>query len=149
MEWQPSNPEGERVTLTDLGSLYFDKLAEDPALKNAVQTLNASIQPLIISLQVRAFVWKAVTMGSDQQSIFIIVNNQSGQPINNAACTAAIQWPNESAQVIGATTNPSGIGTIKFSFANKPSGSLIPVDVDCQYENNLSGSTTTAFRIWY
>ena len=149
MEWQPSNPEGERVILTDLGSLYFDKLAEDPGLKNGIQPLNASIQPPIISMQVRAFVWKAVTAGSDQQSIFIIANDQSGQPINNAACMAAIRWPNEAAQVIGMTTNNSGIGTIQFSFANKPSGSLILVDVNCQYKNNLSGNTTTSFRIWY
>ena len=149
MEWQPSNPEGERVILTDLGSLYFDKLAEDPALKNAVQTLNASIQPQIISLQVRAFVWKAVTVESDQQSIFIIATDQSGQPLDNAACTATIHWPNEAAQAISATTNRSGIGTIRLSFMSKPSGSLIPIDVNCQYENNWNGSTTTAFRIWY
>ena len=45
MEWQPSNPESERVILTDLGSLYFDKLNEDPARKDPVQPLNASIQP--------------------------------------------------------------------------------------------------------
>lgn len=149
MEWQPSNPEGERVILTDLGSLYFDKLAEDPGLKNSVQPLNASIQPPIISLQVRAFVWKAVTVGSDQQSIFIIAHDQSGQSLNNAACIATIHWPNEAAQVIGATTNNSGIGTIQLSFANKPSGSLIPIDINCQYEGDRNGSTTTAFRIWY
>jgi hypothetical protein len=149
MEWQPSNPEGERVVLTDLGSLYFDKLAEDPGLKNAVQSINASIQPPIISLQVRAFVWKAVTVGSDQQSIFIIANDQSGKPINDAACAATINWPNESAQAIDAATNSSGIAILQLSFANKPSGNLIPIDVNCQYENNLNGSTTTAFRIWY
>ena len=149
MEWQPSNPEGERVILTDLGSLYFDKLAEDPGLKNAVQSINASIQPRIISLQVRAFVWKAVTVGSDRQTIFIVANDQSGKPINNAACTATINWPNESAQVIDATTNSSGIAILQLSFANKASGNLIPIDVDCQYQNGVTGNTNTSFRVWY
>ncbi len=148
LEWQPSNPESERVVLTDLGSLYFDKMNEDPALKAAVQPLNASIQPLVTSLQVKAFVWKALTMQSDQQTIFIIVNDQSGKSINNAMCTVSVQWQNEPAQVIAASTNSSGIATIQFSFANKPSGSLIPINVNCQYQN-LSGSTTASFRVWY
>ena len=150
MEWRPSNPEGVRVVLTDLGSLAFDNFKEDPARKDPVRPLHASIQQLeIISLQVRAFVWKAVTAGSDQQAIFIIVNDQSGQPLNNAACTATIHWLGESAQIIHSNTNSSGIGTIQFSFVNKPSGNLIPIEVNCQYENNLTGSTTASFRIWY
>ena len=149
MEWQPSNPEGERVILTDLGSLYFDKLHEDPARKDPVQPLNASIQQLVTSLQVRASVWKAVTVRSDQQTIFIVANDQSGKPINNAACTAALHWPNEPAQVIGVATNSSGIAIIQLSFANKASGNLIPIDVNCQYQNNLTGNTNTSFRVWY
>jgi hypothetical protein len=148
MEWQPSNPEGERVVLTDLGSLYFDKLNEDPGLRDPVQPLNASIQPLITSLQVRAFVWKAVTVGSDQQTIFIVADDQSGRPFNNASCTAAIHWINESAQVISAATNSSGIAIIQFSFTNKPLGSLIPIDINCSNQN-LNGSSTASFRIWY
>ncbi|MGA7195382.1 MAG: hypothetical protein WBW94_17320 [Anaerolineales bacterium] len=148
MEWQPSNPQDERVVLTDLGSLYFDKLGEDPALKNAVPSLNASIQPAILSLQVRASVWKAVTLGSDQQTIFIVVNDQSGRSLNNSACTATIQWPNESAQVIVAPSNSSGIAILQLSFTNKPSGTLIPININCGYQS-LNGSTTTSFRIWY
>jgi hypothetical protein len=55
----------------------------------------------------------------------------------------------EPAQVINSNTNSSGLGTIQLSFVNKPSGNLIPIDVNCQYESNLTGSTTTSFRIWY
>ena len=149
MEWRPSNPESERVVLTDLGSLAFDKFKEDPVRKDPVSPLNASIQPAIISLQVRTFVWKAVTTGSDQQTIFIIVNDQSGQPLNEAGCTATIHWLGEAAQIITGNTNSSGIETIQLSFVNKPSGNLIPIDVNCQYENSLTGSTTASFRIWY
>ncbi|HUI89569.1 MAG TPA: hypothetical protein VLX61_12685 [Anaerolineales bacterium] len=148
LEWQPSNPEGERVVLTNLGSLYFEKLSEDPALKDPDQPLNASIQPAVTSLQLRAFVWKAVTVKTDRQTIFIIVNDQSGRPLNNSACRVTVHWQHESAQVIGVATNSSGIAIIPFSFANEPSGNLIPVDINCAYEN-LNGSTTTSFRVWY
>jgi hypothetical protein len=149
LEWQPSNPESERVILTDLGSLYFDKLSEDPALKDPMQPLNASIQPEITSLQLRASVWKAVTVESDQQTIFIVANDQTGKPIDDAACTATINWPNESAQVIGTATNSSGIAILQLSFANKAAGNLVPIEVNCQYQNNVTGNTNTSFRVWY
>ena len=148
MEWQASNPENERVVLTDLGSLYFDKSNQDPALEAAVPPLNASIQQLLItSLQVRAFVWKAVTTGNDQQTIFIVANDQSGRPVNNAACTSTIHWINGS-QAVHSATNISGIAIAQFSFTNEPSGNLIPIDVNCQF-NTLNGISATSFRIWY
>ena len=149
MEWRPSNPENERVVLTDLGSIYFEKTAEDPALKDPVQPLNASIQPEITALQVRASVWKAVTVGSDQQTIFIVANDQSGKPINNAACNVAINWPDASAQVIGAVTNSNGIAIIHLSFADKIPGNLIPIHVTCQYQTRTGGETSTSFKVWY
>ena len=148
LEWQPSNPEGERVILTDLGSLYFDKLGEDPARKDPVQPLNASARELITSVQVRAFVWKAVTLGSDRQTMFIIAYDQSGRPLENSSCTAAVHWPNDPAQAIGAATNSSGIATIQLQFSGKQTGSLVPIDIQCGYQD-LSGGTTTSFRIWY
>ena len=148
MEWVPSNPQGERVVLTDLGSLYFDKLNEDPGLKTAVQPLNAGIASPVTSLQVRSFVWKAVTSPSDRQSIYIIVNDQRGQAVNRAICEGLIHWPNEDAQTLGVLTDTNGIGIISVSFANKSAGDLIAIDVTCNY-NNADGDTTTSFRIWY
>ncbi len=147
-EFRPELPDGQRVVLADLGSLYFEKLSEDPALKDPSQPLNASTQPATTSIQLRAFVWKAVTVETDQQTIYIIANDQSGRSFNNSSCTATVHWPNDSAQVIGAATNSSGIAIIHLSFANKPWGSLIPIDINCGYEN-LNGGTTTSFRIWY
>jgi len=149
MEWQPSNPESERVILTDLGSLYFDKIAEDPALKDPVQPLNASIQPEITSVQVRASVWKAVTVGSDQQTIFIVTSDQSGKPINNATCDVTIDWPNSQAQVIGAVTNDSGIAILQLAYANKTPGNLVPISINCKYQNGVAGDTSTSFKVWY
>jgi len=98
---------------------------------------------------VRASVWKAVTVGSDQQTIFIVAIDQSGRPLDNAVCNAGIDWPNEPVQEISAATNSSGIATIHLSFANKTPGNLVPVGVACQYQNNVTGNTNTSFRVWY
>lgn len=146
-EWQPWKTEGQRVVVSDLGRFYFDKLGEDPGLIPPVKPLDNTISS-IISLQVRAFAWKAVTLSSDSQLIFVVVQDQNLQPLNGANCIATIYWPDGWNEPIALATNANGVAIVQRTFANQPYGSLINTDVSCNY-NNLSGSTTTSFRIWY
>ncbi|MBL8100828.1 MAG: hypothetical protein JNK81_16720 [Anaerolineales bacterium] len=147
LEWQPWMLEGQRVAVSDLGRIYFDRLGEDPALLAPASPLdNAPI--IVTSLQVRAFAWKAVTLASDNQLFFVIVQDQNGAPVANANCTAVVHWPNGVNDSTIIATNTTGIGIISLQFQNQPYGSLIYVDVNCSL-NSLSGTTTTSFRIWY
>ncbi|MBK8823102.1 MAG: hypothetical protein IPN58_10960 [Anaerolineales bacterium] len=147
LEWQPWKPEGQRVVVSDLGRVYFDKLGEDIGLIPPVIALDNS--PKTISkLQIRAFVWKAVTLATDSQLIFVIVQDQNQQPVANASCTSIVHWPGGRNESFTLTTNTNGVGMIPLSFASQPYGSLIYTDVTCTY-NGLNGSTTTSFRIWY
>lgn len=147
IEWQPWKPEGQRVVVSDLGRIYFDKLSEDPALLPPVKPLD-NTQSSVISLQVRAFVWKAVTLASDSQLIFIIVQDQNLQPVANSTCAATVHWPDGHTDPISITTNTNGVGIVPLSFSSQPYGSLIYTDVACTY-SGLSANTTTSFRIWY
>jgi hypothetical protein len=147
LEWQPWRPEGQRVVVSDLGRIYFDKLGEDPGLIPPVKPLDRT-QQAIIQLQVRAFAWKAVTLASDSQLLFVIVHDQNLQPVMNAACTSTVHWPDGHFQSFTLTTNSNGVGIIPLAFENQPYGSLIYTDVQCLY-SGLSGSTTTSYRIWY
>lgn len=146
-EWQPWKIEGQRVVVSDLGRVYFDKLGEDPALLSPVNPLGNA--PMVLTkLQVRAFPWKAVTLASDTQLFFVIVQDQTMQPVANANCTAVVHWPNGTDDSTIITTNSNGIGIVSLSFNNQPYGSLINTDVACTY-NSLNATTTTSFRIWY
>ncbi len=147
LEWQPWKTEGQRVVVSDLGRIYFDALGEDPGLLSPVKPLNNTNQD-VISLQVRAFVWKAVTLATDSQLVFVIVQNQNLQPIANATCSTVVNWPDGRSENMSLTTNTNGVGIVPLSFVNQPYGSLIYTDVSCSY-GNLSGKTTTSFRIWY
>ena len=147
LEWQPWKLEGQRVVVSDLGRVYFDKLGEDPALLAPASPVD-NAPKVITSLQVRAFALKAVTLTSDNQTFFVIVQDQNGSPVSNASCTAVVHWPNGINDLTVITTNETGIGIISLEFTNQPFGSLIYVDVTCLY-NALSGATTTSFRIWY
>ena len=147
LEWQPWKLEGQRVVVSDLGRVYFDKLREDPSLLTQVKPLDNTIQT-VTSLQVRAFVWKAVTQSTDSQMIYIITQDQTLQPVANANCTTLVHWPDHRIDTNSITTKQNGVAVAALSFANQPQGSLINIDVTC-ISNDQTASTKTSFRIWY
>ncbi|NWF65341.1 MAG: hypothetical protein HXY38_13670 [Chloroflexi bacterium] len=147
LEWQPWHSEGYRVVISDLGRAYFDKLGEDLALLAPVSPLDNA--PIVVSeVRVRAFVWKAVTLASDTQMFFIVVQDQNSQPVADASCSVVVNWPNgtKDSTIIRSDTN--GIGIVSLAFQNQPYGSLISTDIACTY-SGLTGITTTSFRVWY
>ena len=147
LEWQPWRAEGLRVVISDLGRAYFDQLGEDPALLAPVSPLDNAPR-VITDLRVRAFVWKAVTLTTDQQMFFVIVQDQNSQPVPGASCVAEVNWPNglKDSTIINSDTN--GVGIVSLAFYNQPYGSLIYTDITCTYLD-LTANTTTSFRIWY
>lgn len=147
LEWQPSNPEGQRVIISSLGYAYFDLLNEEPTLQNSVSSLDNAPR-VISSLIVRAFVLKAVTLSNDNQTFFVILQDQNSQPVSNANCTAVVHWSSDSSNSAVVTTNEFGIGVFSLQFQNQPYGNLIYADVTCSVDS-LSAMTTTSFRIWY
>lgn len=147
LEWQPWKIEGQRVVVSDLGRIYFDKLREDPALLQQVKPLDNTIQT-VTHLQVHAFVLKAVTLAADSQQIFIIVQDQALQPVANVNCSASVHWADGHVDSNVISTNTNGVGLAALTFTNQPQGSLINIDVAC-VSNNLSANTKTSFRIWY
>jgi len=147
LEWQAWKPEGQRVVVSDLGRVYFDTLGEDLGLIPPVKPLDNTPQT-ISKLKVRAFVWKAVTVATDSQVIFIIVQDQNQQPVANTNCTSVVHWPDGHNDSFSLATNTNGVGMIPLTFVSQIQGNLIYTDVSCTY-GSLSGATTTSFRIWY
>lgn len=147
LEWQPWRAEGYRVVISDLGRAYFDKLNEDPALLAPVSPLDNAPR-VVTSLHVRAFAWKAVTLSTDSQSFFIIVQDQNLQSVAGASCKAVVNWPNGAKDSTDLPSDPNGLGIVSLQFFNQPHGGLVYMEIACSY-NGLSGKTTTSFRIWY
>jgi hypothetical protein len=146
-EWRADRPEGQRVVLTDVGRLYFDQLGENPVHLKPVSPLDATINS-ILSIRVRAFVGKSVMGPSGQQTIYVIVQSQTGQAVSNATGRATIHWTDGRTEDYFFVTNASGLGTFTFNFADQKQGELVPVDIAVAYQG-LAGTTRTSFRIWF
>lgn len=146
-EWRADRPEGQRVVISDLGRIYFDLLAEDQAHLKPIRPLDATISS-VLSISARAFVAKAITLSSGQQTVHVIVQSQTHQAISNATGRATVRFPDGQSEDYYFSTNPSGLGGVTFQFADQKQGELVRVDVVVTYQGYLA-TTTTSFRIWY
>ena len=148
-EWHPELPQGKRVTLTNLGYRYFDKIGEDPARLLAAWTPGSDIPLPVLSLRVRAFPLSAVMPKNGPQTIFIIVQDQNLLPVSNAGVRLVIKMPSgeDRRVVVPGNTNQSGISQYTFNFSNEPTG-VAQVIVTATYEA-FRKETITSFRIWW
>ena len=148
MEWRPSNPKGQRVVMSDLGTSYFYTIGEDTARLDAVPPLNNQAKTEVLSLNVRAFPWKAVTYSADMQYIFVVVQDQNAQPLQGATGIALVTWTDGTTQAFNILTGDTGIATLILQVDNESHGGIVTVGVSVSYLN-LSNHTATSFRIWY
>jgi hypothetical protein len=139
-EWRADRPEAQRVVISDLGRIYFDQLGEDPAQLKPIAPQDATINA-VLSIKVKAFVDKSVTLASGLQS-------QTLQPVRDANGKIVIHWTDGTSVEYFFVTNSSGVGSTSFNFTDQKQGELVPIDVFVVYQG-LSGATTTSFHIWF
>jgi hypothetical protein len=146
-EWRADRPDGERVVLTDLGRLYFDRVLEDQAHLRPIRPLDATINP-ILSIQARAFVIHAITLANGQQTVHVFVQSQTHQPVSNANGKATIRSPDNQVVEYFFSTNSRGLGSFMFDFEDQIQGELVQIDILVTYQGLVS-RTSTSYRIWY
>lgn len=143
-EWYPEFGEGQRVVLADIGRIYFDAIQEDPNLLTPVKPDN---QIQVLSIQARAFVWKAITLPTDTQTVYVVVQDQTLSPVKDASTVVTIYWANGVPQSVSLPTNQYGVVILPFEVRDQPYGSLVTVRVDVYYQE-LKSTSLTSFRIW-
>lgn len=146
-EWRADRGAEKWVVISDLGRLYFDQQKEDPAYLRPVQPSDATIKP-VLSLNSRAFVLKAVTLKSGQQTVYVIVQDQTSVAVENASIKAVVHLANNATQEYVFTTNAQGVGKVTFDFSDQKPGELVTIDISVNYQG-LTGTTTASFRIWF
>jgi len=146
-EWHADRGAEKWVVISDLGRLYFDQQKEDPAHLKPVQPSDATIKP-VLSLKVRAFILKAVTLKNGSQTVYVIVQDQTADPVENASVRAIVHFSDNTTQEYVFTTNTKGIGQVSFNFSDQEPGDLITLDISVNHQG-LTTTTTTSFRIWF
>jgi len=146
-EWRANRGTEKWVVISDLGRVYFDQQKEDPAYLKPVPPSDATIKS-VLSLKTRAFVLKAVTLKSGKQTVYVIVQDQTSEAVENATIKALVHFSNNTTQEYTFNTNARGIGQVSFDFSDQKPGELITIDIAVNYQG-LTSTTTTSFRIWF
>jgi hypothetical protein len=149
-EWYPELPEGQKVVLAELGRIYFDSVPEDRKLLDVVPPLNSGIVPSNsgpLSIQARAFAWKAVVLPQESQAIYVIVQDQTLTPVQNATVVVDVVWGEGDVESSSLPTGQNGVVIVPLTVRDRPYGSLVTVNIRA-YFNGLEARTITSFRIW-
>lgn len=147
MEWWPDNPSGQRVVISDLGRIFFDKEVRNPELLKPSQP--ASIAGKLINPVVNVFALKSLVGVGEPQTIFVIVQDQNLAPVANAQIGVTLYYPDGSKQFYRlAETNEFGISQFSFQVDELEVRTVVNVvaEINIRGESVLS---KTWFRIWW
>ena len=147
LEFHPEQPVGQQVSLTDVGWRYFT-LFEDQSL--ALPLTNGAPH-VIMNLQVQAYVSQPVMLADGEQTVYVVVQDQSLAPVAGAQVTISLRQPTFSAGnkliLPEGTTDAKGIARITFPMRGQSNG-LVEIVVTAGY-NDLKKKTITSYRVWW
>lgn len=106
LEWYPDSPDPSlEVQLGPLGRLYFDSLGEDPGFLRPPAG-SAIIE--ITALRIHAFPAAASVPMDGPQSIFVILQDQTFEPVLNSEVRIRVVYPSGAEHVYQGPTNEHG-----------------------------------------
>jgi len=150
IEWQPDAVGQPGLVLGQLGEQYFREIKrEDPALRLPVPLSGDGEAPVlqITSLQVFAFPADPVVTRDGLQSLDILVHDQSGLPVDQAAVTVTVTFPDEQVVTFNTLTGLRGVARVQFRVTSVVAGTA-SVQIDVAYAGGIgSGAARTAFHI--
>ncbi len=143
----PERAAGERVTLTDIGRLYFDKVVADPELLKSSPPAN--IAGKMLKPRVHVFVGKALARANDAQTVFVVVQDQYLRPMEGAQVGVTVVAPDATREFYRLpATNANGITQFTLTVGAYPEREIITLNA----EATIRGETAHGsgwFRIWW
>jgi len=143
-EWWPENPSGQRVQIGDLGSqllILYPELARLASLN----TLGS--EP--VRIQARAYPQKPVSGLNGQQTIYVLVEDQSRQPLAGAKVTLSLPktFGGIASGPLNGYTDERGIAEFSFNYRSSKPG-LVTLQSTIRYKD-LESETSTSFWMWW
>ena len=147
MEWWPDRAAGERVVLTDLGRIYFDKVVANPELLKSSPPAN--IAGNLLNPVARVFAQKALIGVGEQQTVYVVVQDQYLRAMSGAQVGVTIVFPDGASEFYRLSeTNEYGVSQFSFDVPNYEVQSVIEVKADISIRGE-STSGSSWFRIWW
>ena len=147
MEWWPDRPSGQRVTLTDLGRIYFDTVVANPDLLKASPPADATGNP--VNPRVRVFTLKSLIGINEPQTVFVIAQDQYLRAIDGAQVGVTLLFPDGTKEFYRLPeTNEYGISQFTFTTADLPARTVVTIYSEISFRGEY-GSGRSWFRMWW
>ena len=147
MEWWPDRPNGQKVALSSLGRIYFDREVNDPQLLKSSASTTAAGE--LLNPVVNVFVLKSLVGAGEGQTVYVIVQDRYIRPIANAQVGVTLYYADESKQFFRlAETNEFGVSQFNFQVDDLKVGTEVSVVAEVSIRGETA-SGKTWFRIWW
>jgi len=147
MEWHPEKPEGSRIQLAPLGSIYYAAAGFDAT---RLGPPSGGAHPgVVTTLQARASVFKSTARVNDSQTSFVFVTDQFGRPLSGVAVTLIVYFPQGPQSFVLPPTNAGGTSFQAFALSDVRPGAIVPMDYILSYPGLDDSTTRTSCMIWY
>ena len=147
MEWRNEMPTGQKVVLTELGLIDFERRVANPNLRKP----EASDNVMLIEPKVYAFVAHPLMASGQQQQIYVLVRDQYDAPLPGAQVMISLIYPDGHTENrrLSAFTNADGVTQDTFTVKQVEPNQVIRINVEADISSDLTGSAATWFRIWW
>lgn len=145
-EWYPERAEGQRVQTGALGTIYYDWAQLDPARRRA-SALNASGRT-ITTLRTTASVAQPFIAADRDQTLYVSVADQVGQPASGAAVQIRVAYPNGAQSFSLPPTDALGATRLTFPAGSFRANTTITIDIIVTAAG-LTSTTRTSYLIWF
>jgi hypothetical protein len=139
------------MRFTNIGESYLERFGlpgdfDKPLVGPRFDT--SGTDPAVTSLDASASV-RFVTMGQEgTQTVFVYVNDQRHDPVQNAAVSIVVGYQGNPQSQACDPTNESGFSRCSFAVDSLPPGEKVIIDVSAAY-GSLTSSTQTFFIPWW
>jgi hypothetical protein len=147
-EWHPEMSPDHWVKLADIGRIQFDQSGRNRKLLEPNQAeFIGSVE--IVKLQAHAFVSTAVVKTNSTQTLYVVVQDQSYQPISGALALAKIKLPSGDEQrFILPPSDENGISQVQLPVGQQSANQIVQIKVEVTYSSFIA-STSAWYRIWW
>lgn len=157
LEWRGEVINGRHVGLSDMGRRHYDMLYRAlprPRSNNnpAVIGNPATSGQTTPTLTVRTFVKHSLLPANNQQTLYIVVQDQSNQPVAGAAVSVVVSLPGNLGEQTYRpnATNADGISVFTFQIGDVPVKEMVNISVTARHSDySAEQRATTWFRIWW
>lgn len=158
MEWHPKNDPDTLIQLTNLGETYLERFEIPRSYQNpqppgrigtgAAPGSDAEAEAAVIALDVSASVHRAIIGPRGEQTVYVHVTSQQGEPVEGASVAAMVQYTGRTQGLEFPATNERGFTKVTFDPYPSPPGKKVVIKVTALY-HGLTDSTETSFLRWH